>query len=156
MICNTMMCNYIFELTLADCCLCSVCLWLSLSCIYTLPQWSHFMYIHRRRNQGGTRGTCPPLVSICPLVPPPFKLSNLVFNLQWRWKARVCAPVKWSAHAIYLCLPPPNTCKKKPLIHFSFAGTFAAWLQSTARPTSDTDALDMWLPVTDCRVTWHR
>ena len=26
---------------------------------------------HRRRNQGGTRGTCPLLVRICLLVPPP-------------------------------------------------------------------------------------
>ena len=52
---------------------------------------------------------CPPLVSICPLVPP-FKLSNLVFSLQRCWKARVRAPVKGSAHPIYLCLP--NICKK--------------------------------------------
>ena len=36
------------------------------------------------------------------------------------WKAHVRATVKWSTHAIYLCLPPLNACKKKPLIHFSF------------------------------------
>ena len=46
-------------------------------------------------------------------VTPHSKLPRLtLFNLQRCWKARVCAPVKWSAHAIYLCLPPLNACKK--------------------------------------------
>ena len=35
------------------------------------------MSCHRRRNRGGTRGTCPPLVEICLLVPP-LKLSGTV------------------------------------------------------------------------------
>ena len=63
---------------------------------------------HRRRNRGGHQGHVPPLGKHLPFSAPPFKLSNLVFNLQRCWKARVRAPVKWSAYAIYLCLPPPN------------------------------------------------
>ena len=42
--------------------------------------------------------------------------------------------------------PPPNACKKSSVSLLLW--TFDPWLQSTAMPTSD-----MWLPVTNCRVT---
>ena len=58
---------------------------------------------------GGTRGTCPPL---------PFKLSNLVFNLQRCWKALVHAPACKMVYTRYLFVFTAAEClQKKP---FSF------------------------------------